>query len=68
MYSFTKSGVFLGENSFMRSKDMNLFKEGESCKPSSSLPHFAGFSLRILLVGESCNVTGEYFERGFMSE
>ena len=25
-------------------------------------------SLRILVVGERCNVTGEYFERGSMSE
>ena len=24
----------------------------------------AGFSLRILVAGERCNVTGEYFERG----
>ena len=24
----------------------------------------AGFSLRILIAGERCNVTGEYFERG----
>ena len=28
----------------------------------------AGFSLRILVAGERCNVTGEYFERGSMSE
>ena len=28
----------------------------------------AGFSLRILVEGERCNVTGEYFERGSMSE
>ena len=27
-----------------------------------------GFSLRILVVGERCNITGEYFERGSMSE
>ena len=24
-----------------------------------------GFSLRILVAGERCNITGEYFERGF---
>ena len=28
----------------------------------------AGFSLRILVAGERCNVTGEYFERGSTSE
>ena len=28
----------------------------------------AGFSLRILVTGERCNVTGEYSERGSMSE
>ena len=28
----------------------------------------AGFSLRILVAGERCNITGEYFERGFKSE
>ena len=27
-----------------------------------------GFSLRILGAGEWCNLTGEYFERGSMSE
>ena len=27
----------------------------------------SGFSLRILVAGERCNVTGEYFERGSMS-
>ena len=27
-----------------------------------------GFSLRILVVGERCNIAGEYFERGSMSE
>ena len=27
-----------------------------------------GFSLRILVAGESCNSTGEYSERGSMSE
>ena len=27
-----------------------------------------GFSLRILVAGERCNIAGEYFERGFMSE
>ena len=29
---------------------------------------FAGFSLRILVAGERCNVTGEHFERGSTSE
>ena len=28
----------------------------------------SGFSLRILVAGERCNVTGEYFERGSTSE
>ena len=28
----------------------------------------AGFYLRILVAGERCNVTGEYFERGSSSE
>ena len=28
----------------------------------------AGFSLRILVAGENCNVTGEYYERGSTSE
>ena len=28
----------------------------------------AGFSLRILVAGERCNVTEEYFERGSTSE
>ena len=27
-----------------------------------------GFSLRIIVAGEGCNITGEYFERGSMSE
>ena len=27
-----------------------------------------GFSLRILVAGERCNIGGEYFERGSMSE
>ena len=27
-----------------------------------------GFSLRILIAGERCNVTGQYFERGFLCE
>jgi len=27
-----------------------------------------GFSLSILIAGEMCNVTGQYFERGFLSE
>ena len=27
-----------------------------------------GFSLRILVAGERCNVTGEYFKRGSTSE
>ena len=27
-----------------------------------------GFSLRILVAGERCNTTGEYFERGSKSE
>ena len=27
-----------------------------------------GFSLRTLIAGEMCNVTGQYFERGFLSE
>ena len=31
---------------------------------STSLVEQAGFSLRILVAGERCNVTGEYFERG----
>ena len=29
---------------------------------------YSGFSLRILVAGERCNVTGEYFERGSTSE
>ena len=28
----------------------------------------SGFSLRVLVTGEMCNVTGEYFERGSTSE
>ena len=28
----------------------------------------AAFSLRILVAGERCNITGEYFERDFISE
>ena len=28
----------------------------------------AGFSFRILVAGERCNITGEYFEKGSMSE
>ena len=31
---------------------------------NSLLLPFSGFSLRILVAGERCNVTGEYFERG----
>ena len=27
-----------------------------------------GFSLRILVAGERCNIAGQYFERGSMSE
>ena len=34
----------------------------------SVLGLYPGFSLRILVVGERCNITGEYFERGSMSE
>ena len=30
--------------------------------------HFSWFSLRIQVTGESNNITGEYFERGFTSE
>ena len=30
--------------------------------------NYTGFSLRILVAGERCNVTGEYFERGSTSE
>ena len=30
--------------------------------------HQSGFSLRILVAGERCPVTGEYFERGSTSE
>ena len=30
--------------------------------------HVSGFSLRILLARERCNITGEHFERGFTSE
>ena len=33
-------------------------------RPSSK----AVFLLRILVAGERCNITGEYFERGSMSE
>ena len=29
----------------------------------SAVDHEPGFSLRILVAGERCNVTGEYFER-----
>ena len=29
---------------------------------------YSGFSLRILVAGERCNVTGKYFERGSTSE
>ena len=29
------------------------------------ISHFSGFSLRIQVEGERCNITGEYFERDF---
>ena len=29
---------------------------------------YPGFSLRIQVAGERCNITGEFFERGSMSE
>ena len=32
------------------------------------LENLTGFSLRIVVAGERCNVTGAYFERGPMSE
>ena len=36
--------------------------------PPYILNIYAGFSLRIQVAGGRCNVTGEYFERGFTSE
>ena len=36
--------------------------------PNAILTLHSGFSLRILLAGEKCNVTGDYSERGSMSE
>ena len=36
--------------------------------PNTILTLHSGFSLRILLAGEKCNVTRDYFERGSMSE
>ena len=35
-----------------------------TCEEQAQKFHTAGFSLRILVAGERCNVTGEYFERG----
>ena len=40
---------------------------GHICMQTANCP-VSGFSLRILEAGERCNVTGEYFESGPMSE
>ena len=48
----------------------NLHKFFTSCwqQPHSLLLLTTGFSLRILVPGERCNIPGEYFQRGSTSE
>jgi len=55
--------VFLGE----KGKDGSE-KGGEPPPPPSSPLGRPDTQVRILVAGERCNVTGEYFERGSSSE